>query len=328
MRNGILFLATLIAALTALAPVSLAQEQIDAVTQINGETLPSDASKVYFNAANCADPASTTYELTLTNAASVTQAYLWAGTQQAGCELNEKRTDQQLLCREMANSTPSQVGDNATILSLSLQDLVNTEIVDCENTALAGQPYWIYAFRNDNPGGTDVTTDGYGIAEIYVDVTPPQPLSITSGLDQDGTQFEITWSSPADSNEIQLYRLWRQDPGASAPVDTELTEAGTKTSWTINASTLNLGVGESTSLFVTAVDMAAVTAGNGNEGDVSEATATVVTFSETLGFCDDPNVDCSGCSVSPWALANGRSSSRIWVIGLLFATVLVWRRRR
>lgn len=328
MRNEILFLSTLMAALAALAPLSLAQEQIDAVTQINGETLPSDSSKVYFNAENCADPATTTYELTLTNADSVTQAYLWAGTQQAGCELNAKRTDLQLLCREMPNSTPSQVGDNATIVGLSLQDLVDTEVVDCSNTALAGQPYWIYAFRNDNPGGTDVMVDGYGIAEIYVDVTPPQPLSITTSLDQDGTQFVIEWSSPADSNEIQLYKLYRQDPDAPAPVDTELTEVGTKTSWTISAGALGLAIGESTSLLVTAVDMAAVTPGNGNEGDVSEATATVVTFSETLGFCDDPDVDCSGCSVSPLALANGRQGSGIWVIGVLFAIVVGWRLRR
>ena len=40
------------------------------------------------------------------------------------------------------------------------------------------------------------------------------------------------------------------------------------------------------------------------------------------GFCDDPEVDCSGCSVSPMMLANGQPSSGLWVFGLLFAIVL------
>jgi len=169
--------------------------------------------------------------------------------------------------------------------------------------------------------------DGYGVAEIWVDVTPPDELSLTSQPVQDGSQFTITWSSPADSTDIQLYKLYRSDSGDPASaVDTGLTEQGTKTTFTVNASTLDLAIGESTSLFVTAVDMAAVTPGNGNEGPLSEATE--VTAAQTLGFCDDPNVDCSGCSVSPMRLANGQPSSGLWVFGLLFAILCGWRLRR
>lgn len=331
MRHTFLLLSTLAATLTAFAPATLAQEQIDAVTEINGETPPADASKVYFNAENCADPGSTEYDVTLTNASGVIEAYLWAGTQNAGCELNSNRTDLQLLCRPIEDGTGARVGDNVTIFDLSLQDLIDTEIVNCDNSVLAGQASWIYSFRNQDPGGTEqVPVEDYGVAEIWVDVTPPEPLAIKSSLTQDGSQFTIEWSSPADSNEIQLYKLYRQDPGDAAPRFTNLTEVGTVTSFTVSADTLNLdsAAGESTSLFVTAVDMAAVTPGNGNEGDVADATATVVNAVATVGFCDDPNVDCSGCSVSPLMLSSGQPGTGLWVVGLAFALVVGRRLRR
>ena len=326
MRNRFLFLSALLAAATLLAAPAFAQEQEDTVTTINAESTDAVTRK-YFNAENCADPANTKYDVTLTNADGVTRAFMWAGVQNAGCEQNSMRTDQQLLCRKMADSHPAQVGDNFTVFDLTLQELVDSEIVDCQNTALVGQPYWIYSFRTDDPGGTDVMVDGYGVAEIWVDVTPPDELSLTSQPVQDGSQFTITWSSPADSTEIQLYKLYRSDSGDPASaVDTGLTEQGTKTTFTVTASTLGLAVGESTSLFVTAVDMAAVTPGNGNEGPLSEA--TFVTAAETFGFCDDPSVDCSGCSVSPMMLANGQAGSGPWLFGLLFAIVCGWRLRR
>jgi hypothetical protein len=66
------------------------------------------------------------------------------------------------------------VGENATVFDLTLQELVDTGIVDCNNTALEGQPYEIYSFRNEDPGGTDVLPDGYGVAPFKVDVTLPE----------------------------------------------------------------------------------------------------------------------------------------------------------
>ena len=85
MRTRFLFLFTLLTALAAGAPASFAQETEDIVTRINGEDTSAVVTK-YFNAEDCADPAGTLYDLTLTNGGGVSQAYLWAGTEQAGCE--------------------------------------------------------------------------------------------------------------------------------------------------------------------------------------------------------------------------------------------------
>ena len=172
MRNKFLFLSTLLAAIPLLAPTALAQEtQLDAITRINGEVPTTDAATIYFNAENCADAANTVYDVTLANADGVAQIYMWVGVQNGECQLNDKRTDLQLLCRPMA-SNPRPVGDNATVFDLTLQELVDTGIVDC--TALEGQHYEIYSFRNEDPGGTDVPPDGYGVAPFKVDVTLPE----------------------------------------------------------------------------------------------------------------------------------------------------------
>ena len=331
MRNGFLFFWVLTAALTSLAPTSFGQtEQIDAITEINGETLTSDNADVYFNAANCADPAATLYDLTLTNGNGITQAYLWAGVQNGLCNENDKRTDTQELCRPMASSTPVNVGDNATIIDLTLQELVDTGIVDCANTALEGQPYEIYAFRSEDPGGNDVTTDGYGVAKFIVDVTPPAPLVIESDLaPAPGSTYNITWATPADSTKIAEYRVYQGDTDdGSAAALTSIRASGTAKSVTVTSGSLNLANGESAYVFVTAVDFASVTLGQGNEGDVADATGTLFTAVGTTGFCDDPSVDCSGCSVSPMSLANGQPASGVWLLGLIFAVVSGWRLRR
>jgi hypothetical protein len=148
-----------------------AQEQ-DAITCINGEAPTTDAGTIYFNAENCADAANTVYDVTLANADGVTQIYMWVGVQNGDCQLNNNRTDLQLLCRPMASSNPRTVGDYATVFDLTLQELVDTGIVDC--TALEGQHYEIYSFRNEDPGGTDVLPEGYGVAPFKVGVTPPE----------------------------------------------------------------------------------------------------------------------------------------------------------
>jgi hypothetical protein len=53
-----------------------------------------------------------------------------------------------------------------------------------------------------------------------------------------------------------------------------------------------------------------------------------VNVEATSGFCDDPDVDCSGCSVSPMMLANGQPGSGIWLLGLVCAVIFGWRLRR
>ena len=58
-----------------------------------------------------------------------------------------------------------------TVFDLTLQELVDTGIVDCNNTAPQGQTYEIYSFRDEDPGGNDVALEGYGVAPFKV-VTP------------------------------------------------------------------------------------------------------------------------------------------------------------
>jgi len=328
MRNRFLFLSTLLAALPLLAPAALAQEtQVDAITRINGEVPTTDAATIYFNAENCADATSTEYDVTLVNGDGVTQIYMWAGVQNGQCNLNDKRTDLQNLCRPMASSNPRTVGDNATVFDLTLQELVATEVVNCENMALEGQPYEIYSFRNEDPGGTDVLPEGYGVAAFRVDVTPPDQLVIKSNPAQTGSTFTISWNTPADSNSIAQYKLYEGDStDASGATDTGVTAGQNAKSISVSAGALGLLPGETTYLFVSAVDIAAMRIGDGNEGERSEA--TFVTAAETVGFCDDPTVDCSGCSVSPMILANGQPGSGPWLFGLLCAIVFGWRLRR
>jgi hypothetical protein len=146
------------------------QEQ-DAITCINGEAPPTDAGTIYFSAENCADAANTVYDVTLANADGVTQIYMWVGVQNGDCQLSSNRLDILPRCRPMAGN-PRTVGDNATVFDLTLQELVDTGIVDC--TAPEGQHYEIYSFRNEDPGGTDVLPAGYGVAPFKVGVTPPE----------------------------------------------------------------------------------------------------------------------------------------------------------
>jgi len=328
MRNRFLFLSTLLAALPLLAPAAFAQvTMVDAITKIDGETPVASAATVYFNAAHCADAAFTVYDVTLVNGDGVTQVYMWAGVQNGNCNENDKRTDQQLLCRPMASSNPRTVGDNATVADLLLEELVDTGVVDCNNTALEGQPFEIYSFRNEDPGGNDVMPNGYGIASFVVDVTPPEQLTITSAPEQEGSTFTVSWNTPIDSNSIAQYKLYQGDSAdPSTARDTGVTVGLNAKSISVSASALGLASEASTYLFVSAVDIAAVTIGDGNEGGLSES--TFVTAADTVGFCDDPTVDCSGCSVSPMMLANGQPSSGAWLLGLVFAVICGWRLRR
>ena len=327
MRTQFLFLSTLLAAISALAPAAFAQEiQVDFITSIDGEDPTTDAATIYFNAENCANPAGVFYDVTLFNGDSVTSAYMWAGIQNGGCEDEANRMNTSERCRVLASS-PRTVGDNATVSDLTLQELIDTTIVDCANSALEGQPYEIYSFRNEAPGAETVPPAGYGIASFVVDVVPPDELTITSGAEQVGSTFTVSWEAPTDSNSIAQYKLYRSDdPDPSTATDTGVTAGQNAKSVSVSASALELGIGDSTFLFVSAVDFAAMRVGNGNEGPVSEA--TMVTAAETGGFCDDPSVDCSGCSVSPMMLANGQPSSGAWLFGLLFAIVCGRRLRR
>ena len=301
-------------------------EQLDAITRIDGQSLTTDAANVYFNAEQCAAAATILYDLSLTNGAGISQAYLWAGTEQAGCEQVANRTDQTELCREVGGN-PQTVGDNATMFDLTLQNLVDTGVVDCENTSLQGQTYWLYSFRNENPGGNDVPVTGYGVAPFIVDVTPPEELTITSEAVQEGSSFNIAWNTPTDSQFIAQYKLYTNsiDDPETATFD-GITANQNATGLSVSAAQLGLAEGDDIYLFVSAVDFAAVNVGDGNEGPLSVSTLGIA--AATTGFCDDPEVDCSGCSVSPLMLPNGQPNAGLWIVGFLFAIVVSWRFRR
>ena len=78
---------------------------------------------------------------------------------------------------------------------LSLQALVDTGIFDCENTALEGRTFWIYSFRDEDPGGNDVTLKLPGFFVIHhaqVDGETKFGLRVTScGLRVAGCAFRV-----------------------------------------------------------------------------------------------------------------------------------------
>jgi hypothetical protein len=325
MRNRFLsFLA--LAALWSPAAGAFAQDvQMDAISRINDVN---QETQVFFNKSHCDNLADTDYILTLVNFDGVTEAYLWVGGAQDNCQLNTSRNVDPPSCIAMADSKPALVEDDGNILGLRLQELTDTGVVNCENTSITGEPYELYAFRTQPPGTTDVMTAGYGVAEFRVDVVPPSELVITNAPELEGSSFTISWNSPADSENVPQYRLYASD--SENPDDVTGTPIATtgqgSNSITVAAANLGLEEGEQAFLFVSAVDNAATNVGDGNEGPLSEP--TLVTAAPTYGFCDDPDVDCSGCSASPMMLASGRPASGLWTLVLLLGIVLVRRLRR
>jgi hypothetical protein len=318
---------------TLCAPLELAaqDEQQDAITSIDGENLPSDAATVYFNAVNCEDPSSTLFDLTLTNGAGVTQAFIWVGSgDNPGCQDEANRTSDTLRCRPLA-SNPKQVGDNTTVFDITLQELIDSEIADCENTALTGAVYQLYAFRNEDPGANNVPIEGYGVAPFRIDVTPPDQLSINDTSDQVGSTFNVGWANPSDSEQISLYELYSAptDDPDDALANGPVASAGRNSrSISISANSPDLRYGDdgATYLYAAATDEASVDLVNGNMGALSAPTRGIA--AETFGFCDDPDVNCDGCAVSPLVLAGGQPGVGLHVVGFLAAFVAARRRRR
>ena len=328
MRNRFLFLFSLGTALMAFGPTTFAQAE-DLIVSIDGEGFLSDTpDSRFFNAANCADPAGTSFEDRIDTASgtAVERVYLWVGGQNSECNLESNRTDVTAnRCQPVAGEA-AQTLDINNLLGLTLADLTDTGLVDCANTALQGQPYELYGFRNDAPGGQDVLPENFGIALFKVDVTAPNPPDVSTEPPGLGESFTMTWPQPTD--DLQLYRFYRNDVEDN-PDTATLIEGVTAdlnaTSQNFTAAGLGLGPDESTYLYATAVDKASAVPGNGNESELSAG--WMVTAAETAGFCDATGT-CTGCSVSPLSMAGGSQRSAAWMLGLLFATACVWRLRR
>ena len=329
MRNGILFLSTLIAALASLAPTSFAQ-LADRVNTIDGFELEA-AEDAYFNAVQCETPADTGYEIVLSTVAGepTGDVYLWAGKENGNCQTNENRLNTSENCREIEGN-PRTIQPNSLITDLTLQELLNTGVVSCDSSGLSGTPYEVFAFRDADPGSDNIPETDYGISAIKVDVEPPAQLNMTNDDSLLGEQFVLTWSNVTD--EIEFYRFYRNDTDdpATATLLENITADQNASSKSISASELNLALGDTTYLFVAAVDKAFQTAATGsgtagaigNEGPLS--TGTQVSFVETAGFCDATGT-CSGCSASPMALMGGDANVLLGFLGLVLA--VVFRRR-
>lgn len=329
MRKRFLFFLALGTALTAFAPTTLAQAS-DLIVSINGEGFLSDTQDSrFFNAANCADPAGTSFELRIDTTAgtAVDQVYLWVGGQNSECNLERNRTDITAnRCSPVAGEAAQTLDANNLINGLTLADLTDNEVVDCANTALEGQPYELYGFRNEPPGSQDILSESFGVAQFKVDVTPPNPPNVQTEPPGLGESFTMTWPQPTD--DLQLYRFYRndvEDDPETATLIEGVTADQNATSQKFTAGGLGLDPDESTFLYATAVDKASAVPGNGNEGDKSAG--WMVTAAETTGFCDASGA-CTGCSISPLSMAGGSRSSAAWLLGLVFAAACVWRLRR
>jgi|GEM_PF-1738833 len=333
MQRQILFLLTLIAPSLGLSQNAFAQDRdpslSDLIISIDGEVFVSVDQTRYFNAVNCEDPSTTTFQVRIDNAAGnrVNQVYVWVGQANANCNRGENRTDvTSNRCQPVAGGAAQTVDVNNTLNGLTLADLTDTdtEIVDCANTALQGQPYNLFVFRTP-PGAVDVPPDQFGIADFYVDVTPPNPPVLRNSSPGLGESFVLEWQQPTDN--IQNYLFYRSDDG-NPDTATQIEGATAdlnSTSMGFTASGLGLALGESTTLYVSAVDKASVIPGEGNQGDLSEGWP--VTAAETIGFCDATG-NCTGCSAAPIALAAGGPSSVAWALAALFALGYVRRRHR
>lgn len=329
MRTRFLFLFSLGAALTAFGPTTFAQASVDLITSIDGEGFLSDTQERFFNAVNCESPADVPFQERIVTLAGtpVSQVYLWVGEQNSQCELESNRTDITNRCRPVAGGAAQTLDANNLILGLTLADLTETGLVDCANTALEGQPYELYGFRNEAPGSQDVLPENFGVAAFKVDVTAPNPPNVSTEPSGLGESFTMTWPQPTD--DLQLYRFYRNDlednPDTATLID-GVTADLNATSQNFTATGLGLGQDESTYLYATAVDKASVVPGNGNESEKSAG--WMVTAAETAGFCDASGT-CTGCSVSPISIIGDAPSSAAWMLGLLFAAAVgVWRLRR
>jgi hypothetical protein len=334
MSTRILFFLSLTAAVLGLAPNAFAQDRdpgmTDLILTINGQSFVSSNQDRYFNAVNCEDPATTSFQVRISTelGAAVSQVYLWVGQANSNCNREEQRTDINAdRCRPVADGAAQTVDINNTLNGLTLADLTDTGLVDCANTALQGQPYELFVFRAP-PGSTTVPPEGFGIADFLVDVTPPNPPTVTNTAPGIGESFVLGWEQPTDNIEDYLfYRNDVDDPETATQIEGAVSDQNkTSRGFTASGSApggLDLALGESTFLYLTAVDKASVIPGEGNQSELS--VGWQVTAAKTVGFCDASG-SCTGCAASPIAMAVDGPSAALCVLGVL--GTLAYRRRR
>lgn len=273
----------------------------DRISSIDGA--PIIGTLAYFNAAHCADPTNVVYDLDIVAGGFVRQAYVWVGTEPANCDLGERRTNTPDGCVELPGN-PLAIDERAGVIeSLSLQDLVDTGVVDCDDSAVDGDAYQFYSFRSDPPGTGDVDVNRYKLADFIVDVVPPERPEITSPLEQTGLFFVIEWEEPSDVQSVASFNLYAsdsEDPSAAVANGVVRTASSTSLSVSIRAEPLDLVRGDEVFFYVAAVDQASTASNvNGNASPLSVATRAIVDCDPADVVCPVGDVGSSGgCGVS------------------------------
>ena len=332
MCNQIVFVAVLAAAFLLPTSGALAQ-RTDLIVTIDGDSFLSDQQIRYFNASNCDDPSATTFQLLVAPdvAAPTSEVYLWVGPAQSECQLEANRA---ILCSSVAAGAAQTIDVDDIVNGLTLFDLTDTGIVDCANTALQGQPYELYAFRAP-PGSADVPSEGYGLAAFTVDVTPPNPPVLTNASPAFGETFVLMWETPTDFIEDYLfYRSDNDDPETATQIDGAVSnQNATSRSFTAAGAPpdgLDLALGESTFLYVSAVDQASVVPGEGNRSELS--VGWQVTAEEVVGPSvdagTDPGGSSKGCAASPIGTDPDAPRAALFALGVLGALAYSRRRRK
>lgn len=227
----------------------------DRISSINGG--PILGPLAYFNAAHCADSANTVYDLAIVAGGFVRRAYVWVGAEPANCHLGERRTNTPDACVALPGN-PLAIDERSRVIEgLSLQDLIDTGVVECENSATDGELFQSYSFRSEAPGSGDVDVNRDKVADFVVDVVPPEQPVITSPLEQTGLDFVIEWETPSDVESISFFGLYasnREDPSAAVANGLVDTAPSTNLSASIRVEQLDLVRGDEVFLYVAAID--------------------------------------------------------------------------
>ena len=313
-------IATLLFLLPLISASSVSAQLVDVIDTINGESV-ADLTTKYFNIANCEDPSTTTFVMSLSNTVGSTLDgdWVWVSAENTNCEDGNTRTNSTtVVCTEATDpANPQAVGtDNLVTMTLSQLTSPANSVFDCSASGLRGTRYDIFNFRVA-PGNNTIDPANFGIAPVTIDVVAPNPPDVTSS-DLRGSTFTIRWNSPNPADDLEEYLFFQnsvddRDGAVQIAGETANQDA---TSKTISASALGLAEDESAFVFVAAVDMAL------NVGERSRG--VMVTAIPTQGFCGASG-ECDGCTATRLSPARAASTWGLLTILALLGLVCVRR---
>lgn len=287
-----------------------AAQDVLSVTDIGGESVSSsDIARV-----GIAECESTTPVLaTVTTLMGTDEVDLWYGVN-LNCNTVEERDELDGGCEHIGHADTS-----INEFTITIQDLIAAETTTCDSNTNAVVVYALYTTTNANRAAVD----GYGTVTLEFDGVRPNAPEITEANQSvsGDSQAELNWEAITDE-DASFEVLRGTSCGGPPPVGDEaalLETAQGSRSATVNPADLGLSEGQSTALYVVAVDLA------GNRSVVS--TEICVNRVAVAGFCDVfeemGGDDCgeAGCSVN----TPGSGGSGAPFFFLLVA--LLWTRR-